>query len=277
MELKRILVATDLTEAADMAVQHAALIAKKAGAAVDLLHIVDKNSASNLAREGLTAEDLVEGMRNKCAKIKEQHGLESEFILHESDIFEGIPFIASKGEHQLMVIATHGVKGIRQNLFGAFILKVVRDTPIPTIIVQGEHPVWKNIDRIVFPVGGHETFDNKIDATCLIAGLFGSEVSIYAVERPGEEPSIKTLSNIEKAKSTFTNAGVAFREVKEDPTVYSVGYAKQTIEHAKSSNADLIAIMSVSSKEHYYFAQADKERILTNESRIPVMCCADTA
>lgn len=277
MELKRILVATDLTEAAEKAVEHAAAIAQKANAAVDLLHIVDKNTASNLAREGLTAEDLVTGMREKCEKIKEAYGLESEFILHESDIFEGIPHIAGKGDHQLMVIATHGVKGLRQNLFGAFILKVVRDTPIPSIIVQEGHTAWSDLERIVFPVGGHDTFQNKIDATCMIAKLFGSTVSIYSVSRPGEQPSVQMLNNIEQAKNAFEKAGVSYHEVKEDPTVYSVGYAKQTIEFAKTSGADLITIMSVSSKEHYYFAQADKERILTNEAKIPVMCCGDTA
>jgi nucleotide-binding universal stress UspA family protein len=276
MELERILVATDLTKTANTALQHAIVIAKKANAAIDLLHIVDNNTTSALERDGLGPDDLTESMQVQCDHIKDEHGLESDFILHEGNIFEGIPFIAAKGDHQLMVLGTHGVRGLRQNLFGADILKVVKNTPIPSLIVQGEHTPWENIDKIVFPVGGHDTFKSKIKATCMLAALFGSEVEIYSVDRPGEEPSPKLLNNIESAKAAFTECGILFKDVHEDPTVYSVGFAKQTIAHAEKINADLIAVMSVSSKEHYYFEQADKERLLTNDARIPVICSGDT-
>ena len=277
MELERILVATDLTKTANMALQHAIVIAKKANAAIDLLHIVDNNTTSALERDGLGPEHLKESMQVQCDHIKDEQGLESAYILHEGNIFDGIPFIAAKGEHQLMVLGTHGVRGLRQNLFGADILKVVKNTPIPSLIVQGEHTPWENINTIVFPVGGHPTFDSKIQATCMLAKLFGSEVEIYSVDRPGAEASVQLLANIESSKAAFNKCGIPFTEINEAPTVYSVGFAKQTIDHAQKTNADLITIMSVSSKEHYYFAQADKERLLTNDARIPVLCSGDTA
>lgn len=277
MELKRILVATDLTKTANNSIEHAVVIAKKANAAIDLLHIVDSNTESALERDGLGPEHLTASMQVQCDNIKDEHGIESDYILHEGNIFEGIPFIASKGDHQLLVIGTHGVKGLRQNLFGANILKVVKNTPIPALIVQGEHEPWANLDKIIFPVGGHATFESNINATCLLAKLFGSEVEIYSVDRPGEDPTPQLMVNVDAAKASFKKCGIPFCEVNEAPTVYSVGYAKQTIEHAQNVNAGLVAIMSVSSKEHYYFAQADKERILTNEARIPVLCSGDTA
>ena len=276
MELKRILVATDLTKTADNSIEHAIVIAKKANAAIDLLHIVDSNTESALERDGLGPEHLTTSMQVQCDNIKDEHGIESDYILHEGNIFEGIPFIASKGDHQLMVIGTHGVRGLRQNLFGAHILKVVKHTPIPALIVQGEHEAWTSLEKIIFPVGGHETFESNINSTCMLAKLFGSEVEIYSVDRPGETPSPQLKLNVEAAKAAFQKCGIPYTEVHEVPTVYSVGYAKQTIEHAVKVKAGLVTIMSVSTKEHYYFAQADKERILTNEARIPVLCSGDT-
>jgi hypothetical protein len=33
--------------------------------------------------------------------------------------------------------------------------------------------------------------------------------------------------------------------------------------------------MSVPTREHYYYAQADKQEILTNKHHIPVLCTSD--
>ena len=272
MDLKRILLATDLTKTANNAVQHAVVLAKRANAAIDLLHIVDNNTTSALERDGLAPEHLEQSMQAQCDILKAEHGIDSNYILQEGNIFEGIPFVAAKGEHQLMVLGTHGVRGIRQNLFGADILKVVKNTPIPSIIIQGDHAVWDDIKKIIFPVGGHESFIDQINATCMIAKLFGSEIEIFSVDRPGAVASPQLEENMKKAKAAFKQCGLSFKQTSQDPTVYSVGFAKQTIEHASNVGAQLITIMSVSSKEHYYFAQADKERILTNDASIPVLC-----
>lgn len=51
--------------------------------------------------------------------------------------------------------------------------------------------------------------------------------------------------------------------------------ARQTIRYAQATKAGIISIMSVPTREHYYFAQADKEEMLTNEFRIPVLCSSD--
>jgi hypothetical protein len=37
----------------------------------------------------------------------------------------------------------------------------------------------------------------------------------------------------------------------------------------------MIAMMSVSSEEYHYFAQQDKENLLTNETGIPVLCACN--
>lgn len=47
---------------------------------------------------------------------------------------------------------------------------------------------------------------------------------------------------------------------------------RQTLQYAAANNVGMIAIMSVKSEEHYYFAQADKEVMVNNEHNIPVFC-----
>ena len=44
----------------------------------------------------------------------------------------------SQKGHALMVVGTHGPKGLRQSLLGADILKLVRHVHIPSLVVQAE-------------------------------------------------------------------------------------------------------------------------------------------
>jgi hypothetical protein len=54
----------------------------------------------------------------------------------------------------------------------------------------------------------------------------------------------------------------------------SFGFAKQTMHYATEHNIDLIAIMPNTSIDHSYFANADKEQLLTNAQGIAILCSA---
>ena len=60
--------------------------------------------------------------------------------------------------------------------------------------------------------------------------------------------------------------------VEDDETSFSIGFAVQTIAYADRIGAGCIAIMSMASDEYRYIADAEKERMLTNEPGIPVLC-----
>jgi hypothetical protein len=53
--------------------------------------------------------------------------------------------------------------------------------------------------------------------------------------------------------------------------VFSVGFAEPTIRYAQRIDAGCIAIMAHASDELRYLADAEKERMLTNEPGIPVL------
>jgi hypothetical protein len=54
--------------------------------------------------------------------------------------------------------------------------------------------------------------------------------------------------------------------------VFSMGFAEQTIRYAQEIGAGCIAIMAKASAEYSYIADAEKERMLANEARVPVLC-----
>ncbi len=268
MIVTRILVPTDLTLEADKAIRFATLIARATGDSITFLHIHDdkKKSLSVLEKE----------LQETCVLIAESYGVECDFLIKEGNIYTEIPEIARDACYRMMVVATHGIKGIKQKLLGASILKLVREIPVPVLVVQKDSPITDDMFRtILFPVGGHESFSEKINATAFIADLFNSEVHIYSVLRPGDELTDQMVNNVEKAIQAFESKRIKYKRVNETPSVYSVGFSKQTMLYAEKVKADLITIMSVPTKEHYYFAQTDKENILTNDLKIPVLSTSD--
>jgi hypothetical protein len=172
----------------------------------------------------------------------------------------------------MMVLGTHGPRGLRQNLFGTDILKLVRMVHVPSLVVQEQSPREDRLDRLVMPVAGHHDLSGLLDAVCLLARLHATEVHVYQLMRPGEQPSDQLLDNKRSMLYRLEEEGIRHVEANEPSTMYSVGFAKQTVDYAQRIKADCIAIMARASDEYRYIADAEKEHILTNAAYIPVLC-----
>ena len=263
MDIKKIIVPVDFTEASEQSTRQAIEIAKKSNSSISFLHVINEDSASKNKQAGI--EDKLKELVNNI------EGIKGDYQIAFGNIFDVIPRIANKFDHQLMVIGTHGLKGIKQKLLGADMLKLIRKVKIPCLVVQS-NCICRNFNPIVFPVGGHEGFKSLIHATAMLARLFGSEVHIYSVIRKGDEGSKKLKENTALAIKQFEEGKISVKRISEESTVFSVGYAKQTLQYANNVNAGLISIMSVKTDEYYYFAQSDKEAMINNEFHIPILC-----
>jgi len=267
MESKKIIVPVDFTPASDQAIRQAVILARRAGFPVWLFHVTSAKTSDKVESENADVEDKLEAL---AAKIR-LDGIQCSFSTTGGNIFDEISEFANKNPQSVLVIGTHGIKGIKQKLMGADILKIVRKISVPCLIVQ-EDCICRDFNPIVLPVGGHEGFSQLINATATLAGLFNAEVHFYSVTRKGDQDYERLRENAQLAEKIFNQRGVKFRRVREEANVVSVGYAKQTLQYANLIDAGLIAIMSVKSEEHYYFAQADKETMINNEFNIPVLC-----
>lgn len=258
----KILVPFDFTEAAEKAKEQAAQLDKSAAIHIDLLHVIDS------AKE---EESAILELRKHANELVKKN-VSSAVVVEKGNVLETINKVATAGFYHLMVIGTHGPKGIRQNLLGADILRLLRECPCPSIVVQKTSQPVSAFRKILLPVGSHEDYLSLAEDVNLIAQFAGAEVIIYTINRPGEEPADDLLANKEHTIRLFKAHDVHYREVVEDTSVFSFGFAKQTLMYAEGNDIDLIAIMPNASSEHAYFANADKERVLVNEKGIAVLC-----
>lgn len=266
MKENKILVPIDFTSVNEKSLAYASMIAKKGDMTLTLLHI-------DTGKSDTKSEDQ---LLDFTARVKSEYDLQCNYIIRKGSIFAEIADEACDLCYKLMVIGSHGIKGLREKFFGADILKLVKSIPIPVYAIQEEYELPQDgINTIVFPASTHDSFETKIRATVNIASKFNSVVHLYTVQKPGAEWPDSLKSNLELAKQSFEQNNINYERVNEEQSTFSVGYSKQILQYANNVNADLIAIVSVESKEYYNIADSDKLAILTNDHRIPVLCTSD--
>jgi len=257
----KIIVPVDFTEASDTAVAQASLLNDTLHVNLELLHIVNSEEHS---KEQFLLEKIAETLSEK--------GIIAFPKIIKGSVLSEINDYALLGKFDLMIVGTHGAKGLRQTLFGTDILKLLKGNPCPSIVVQKTSRPVDHFEKILLPVGSHTEFKSLTFSVAHIALASNATVVLYCINRPMEETSEELNVNKQNAKQLFIEMGVKFLEFSEPSSVVSFGFAKQTLIYAENNAIDLIGIMAHASSEHSYFANADKERILMNEKGIAILC-----
>jgi nucleotide-binding universal stress UspA family protein len=148
VELRRVLVPVDYSDGSRRALEYATALAASLGAALEVVHVWDRPSYVSedviLRGPGDTRRSLGELIR---ANAEEQ----MEEFLASTPGREGSPrpshrllsgepastLIAEleKGEHDLVVIGTHGRTGVKHFLLGSIAEKIVRYSRVPVVVV----------------------------------------------------------------------------------------------------------------------------------------------
>jgi nucleotide-binding universal stress UspA family protein len=142
IKLERILVPTDFSDCAKQAVTYASELAKRFGAELYLLHVVQPPVAYPYA-----VPLFDEAAHPEASAAKELEALEvadgEQIYRVERSIRTGTPFVeivrhAKESEVDLIVIGTHGLTGLTHMLLGSVAEKVVRKASCPVLTVRPE-------------------------------------------------------------------------------------------------------------------------------------------
>lgn len=251
---------TDLTLAADIALNYAGEIARKANGKVTLFHALGKDGQPDLKK---AHEATLAQLNGKGVPVEE--------LVREGAYMKEIVAESNNG-HALMVAGTHGVRGLRQELLGSDMLKLARSSAIPSLIVQVYSPREVKMDRILMPVAAHDDITPLLDAVCLLAKTCGSHVDVYQQLVEGQTTSNQLLRNKILMLERLAKEGIKHAEVNEPVEKFYEGFVLRTIRHARNNAVDCIAIMAHSSGEHKKIADKEKQEMITNEVGIPVLC-----
>jgi nucleotide-binding universal stress UspA family protein len=258
---KTILVPVDFTKVSDNALEHALLVAKTIQAEVAVVHII--SDKKGIAEARLKLDVLKE-------RTQREKQVNIQTIARIGSIFEDIDKVASEIDANLIIMGTHGLRGM-QFITGSRALKIVTESMVPFIIVQ-ERPIRPSgYHKLVVPLDLHKETKQKLSLVADMAKYFGSKVHLISPGETDEFLKNQLERNIIFAEQYFTEKNIPYEvEITEAKTS---GFVQALLKYSVSIEADLICIMNFFDAGFMsIFSSSYEQQLITNEAQIPVLC-----
>jgi len=259
---KLIVVPWDFTIVAEHALAHAVKISRMVGNQISLLHIVEPGISESAEGQKKVLLEHVAAESNK------KYNIPVSYHISKGSIFSAIADFANDKEASLVVMGTHGMKGL-QKLTGSWALKVIVKSKVPFIVVQDPPADQNRYHNIVFPVDFRNENKEKIKMAIFMGKYFDSKIQFLVTKTTDANLLKKTNVNINFAIKYLTQNNIEY-EIHEVPRG---NFAQQTLDFAQKINADLILIMTTKNiTVADYVIGASEQYIIANSSKIPVCC-----
>jgi len=146
MEIKNILVPIDFSACSHDAFETALKWGKRFTAAVHVLHayhippVVLPDGGFALSQELSSKIEAASqtAMRSYLAQVANA-GVTLKPHVHQAEPAASILTVASEVDADLIVMGTHGRSGMSRALLGSVAEKILRSSPVPVLIVPGQH------------------------------------------------------------------------------------------------------------------------------------------
>ncbi len=259
---KLIVVPWDFTQVAEHALAHAAKISRMVGNDICLLHIVDT---------GIKAAEESD-KKNKLQKIVEEKGAQYNagitWHISKGSIFSAIADFANDKEASLVVMGTHGMKGM-QKLTGSWALKVIVKSKVPFIVVQDPPVDQEKYHNIIFPIDFRAENKEKLKMAIFMGKYFDSKIHLLVATTSDKILTKKTKVNLNFGVKYLIQNNIEY-EIHE---IAKGDFAQQTLDFALKMNADLIVIVTTKNITFAdYVVGASEQFLIANSSKIPVCC-----
>lgn len=197
--MKKILVPTDFSKLSINALEVAVEIAKKSGAEITLLHVVEEASQSSFSIMGewRTSADwsdklftlkLIEKAKDQLEKLVMDSRFSAVKVngeLRLGNAYHGMRTIIVENKVDLVVMGTRGRSKLEEMVIGSNTERVVRHAKCPVLSVH-KKPAKVNFKEIVYATAMHkdeEVFSRMIKKT---QQIYNSTIHLVRINTPGD-------------------------------------------------------------------------------------------
>lgn len=148
MLYRRILVPVDGSPTSTAGLKEALRLAKSLHAKLCVLHVVDETIVFNTPDGGINIGPILEDMKRggkrlleRAEKLASAQGVKPESNLRESvgaRVADAITWQAKRWRADLIVMGTHGRRGVNRMLMGSDAELVVRNVSVPVLLVHAK-------------------------------------------------------------------------------------------------------------------------------------------
>lgn len=193
-----ILVPTDLSPPAEQALRFVLRLAGPLSTTVHLLHVLDLYrtelpDAFDEASPGSLWEQMEAAAAEELGRLAEVYsggGLLSVEQRRDAAVVPTILRVAREREASLIVMGTHGRRGVRRFLLGSVAAEVVREAPCGVIVMPPEAEADRAVERLLVPVDFSPFSQRMLEQAKALAATLGARVELLHVL---EDPALPAL------------------------------------------------------------------------------------
>jgi len=193
LHVRKVLFPTDFSPFSRGTLSYAAHIAGKYGAELHILHAIllhddDPHDPARDFPDLSEVRSVLEELANERMSLK---------LVHRRDTSAAPPIVeyAREQDIDLVVMGTHGRRGVRKLLLGSVTNEVIRMAPcsVMTVRGKGETVPFGEINRILVPVDFSDHGKEAFAVACKMASSLGAEVQTAHVLHDVPHPAFYTM------------------------------------------------------------------------------------
>jgi nucleotide-binding universal stress UspA family protein len=172
---KRILVAYDLTDVSRTAWRHAAALAASCGAALEAVYVEPLQAGVELMPPPILTPS---GARELRAQVRAEIGEGPKISILHGDPARRIVELAKLNHPDMIVVGTHGRKGLRRVMLGSTAEAVIRSSPVPVLAARGK---VRDVRSVLAPVNFTPYSDYGLEYAAAAAAVLNAGLKVLHV------------------------------------------------------------------------------------------------
>lgn len=231
-----ILVPTDGSDEADVAVEHGIELAKQYNGTVHVLHVVNLATLSRVS----DVEPAKDAGREIVATVGER--VRENDISLETEVQSGIPHVeildyANQNNVDLLAMGRQGRGRLEEFLIGSVTRSVVRkaDVPVLTVRMADDGELYCPYENVLVPTDGSQTATNAGDTAVELTDRYDATLHILSVvdtQPLGFDVRSETIQNELEA-----DAETAIGEIETKATEPGLSSVQTSVEHGQPHQA----------------------------------------
>jgi nucleotide-binding universal stress UspA family protein len=255
----KILIPLDFTPVTENALRYSIGLIKTLGVSeLILFHVISSDRDKESANKKL--QDLV-------VSYKSQGPIPMNTLVRSGNIFDQIGSVAQEVGASLIVMATHGIKGM-QHIIGSRAMRVITNSETPYIVIQ-QKP-YKEVKKILVPVDFTRESKQLLPLLESIGSKFKAELFLVRQKSKDEFIENRINNNFNYISTSLKDSGIPFSEA---------GYFtpssryKDILNQSEETGTDLI-VTTIDPETNItdYIMGVEEQKIVANESQTPVLC-----
>lgn len=282
LDCRKILIPTDFSDTANIALDHAITMAKLCNAEIILLHVVSAFSykvtlpevEEDESQNVKLSKAIDDKMKSIANDISNNHCLKVTTMAVSGKIRDEVVKKAEEIDADLIILGTHGVSGLKEFFMGSNAFRIVSEAGCPVLSVQAKAK-RAEYKKIVVPIDSSFHSREKLGVSVKMALTYNAELHVIGLrsyDHNDENLNARFRMKMKQVEDYLVERGVNYQV----STLFCDNIAKATMDYAVENDADLIIIMTEQEINTTGFFMGPYAQQVVNHSPVPVLSIRPT-